>query len=122
MPLEPFKIQLIQRFLLDFKKIAVANGVYVVERKDGKNQKTLLNLGLTKKNREDIIKTLSVTDYCNGPELDKDKPGYIWEFGKIIDGREVYIKLKLVESEGATQALCISFHEAEFALCFPCKN
>lgn len=113
------KKQQIQNFLREFKSIATTGDIYVIPRE--KNQQALADLGLTRKNRTDIIMALSVIDYCRGPEPDRDKPGFIWEFGKIIEGRPVYIKLKIAETDGGKIARCISFHAAEFPLAFPCK-
>ena len=58
-------------------------------------------------------------DYCDGPKPDKDRPGEVWEFGKLMEGKDVYIKLKIAHVERVKLAKCISFHEAERALCFP---
>ncbi len=79
-------------------------------------------MSLTKKNREDEILTLSVEDYCSGPEPDSDKPGVIWIFGKQIEGKHVYIKLKIAETGKVKIAKCLSFHLAKFPMCFPCKE
>jgi hypothetical protein len=110
----------IRDFLREFKRIAAKNGIYVIPR--DKNQQALAELGLTRKNRFDIIMTLSVADYCRGPEPDRNKAGCIWEFGRIVEGRSVYIKLKIAGTDGGDIALCISFHAAEFPLSFPCKG
>jgi hypothetical protein len=110
----------IRDFLRAFKHIGARNGIYVIPR--DKNQQALADLGLTRKNRFDIIMFLSVTDYCSGPEPDRDKKGCIWEFGKIIDGTPIYIKLKIAETDGGDIARCISFHAAEFPLSFPCRS
>ena len=110
----------ISNFLREFKKWAAQSGIYVIPRV--KNQQALADLGLTRKNRSDIILSLSVADYCRGPEPDRDKPGHIWEFGRIVGGKPVYIKLKIAETDGGKIARCISFHAAEFPLSFPCKT
>jgi hypothetical protein len=110
----------ISDFLRKFKKLAAQRGVYVIPRV--KNQQALADLELTRKNRSDIILSLSVTDYCRGPEPDRDKPGYVWEFGKTVDGKPVYIKLKIAMTDGGQIARCISFHAAEFPLSFPCRT
>ena len=96
------------RFLLRFKQIVSANGIDLVPR-SGLNE-TLSFLGFTKKNLEEILMGLSVTDFCRGPLPDNSRPGELWEFGKNFDGYEVYIKLKVVEAGSASIAKCISFH------------
>lgn len=82
----------------------------------------LAELGLTKQDRKNEILSLSVTDYCSGPEPDMDKPGHVWMFGKQINGRNVYIKLKIAHAGGIKIAKCLSFHAAKFPLCFPYKE
>ncbi len=98
----------VKQFLLDFKQAATSNGVDFVPRKD--NILTLSYLGITKKNVEEILLGLSVADFCKGPLPDDSKPGELWEFGKNMDGEEVYIKLKVVKESNL--AKCISFHIA----------
>jgi hypothetical protein len=110
----------IRVFLREFKRLAAQSGLYVIPR--FKNQQALADLELTRENRCDIIMSLSVTDYCRGPQPDRDKPGHIWEFGKIVEGKPVYIKLKIAETDGGQIARCISFHAAEFPLSFPCRT
>jgi hypothetical protein len=63
--------------------------------------------------------TLSVKDYCEGPEPDRDRPSDIWVFGKHIGGKEIYIKLKIAQVGQEKIAKCLSFHEANFPLCYP---
>ncbi len=108
-------------FLKDFKKIVTQErGLDIVDRKENLN--SLLQLGLTKKNCKHEILNLSVSDYCAGPKLDKDRPGVIWEFGKKISGYDVYIKLKIAESGSVRIAKCISFHIAEYPIINPLKK
>lgn len=111
----------IRSFLRKFKEIATkGRGIDIVNR--SKNMQALANLGFTKKNCREEILGLSVDHYCDGPKRDQDKPGEIWEFGKLIEGNEVYIKLKIADVEGEKIAKCISFHVAEYPLCFPFKE
>jgi len=41
---------------------------------------------------------------------------------EVIEGKEVYIKLKIADVGRGKIAKCISFHEAEFPLCFAFKG
>jgi hypothetical protein len=108
-------------FLRQFKKIATSGrGIDIVNRR--KNLEFLSKLGLTRKNCKDEILNLSIADYCEGPKPDKDKPGEIWEFGRLIRNQEVYIKLKIAQVGREMIAKCISFHVAEYPLCFPFKG
>jgi hypothetical protein len=105
-------------FLMEFKKIVTAGrGLDIIPRHA--NVACLAELGLTRKNQREEILALTVSDYCEGPEPDKDRPGEIWVFGKRIGGKEVYIKLKIARVGKEKMAKCISFHPAKHPLCFP---
>lgn len=106
-------------FLKEFKQLVQEGGLYVVSRLE--HQKSLVDLGLTKEACKVEILGLSVTDYCKGPQPDKDRPGDIWVFGKEIAGSEVYIKLKIAQVGTHKIAKCISFHVAEYPLGYPYK-
>ena len=105
------------KFLNEFKIIAKKRGVYFVPREEFVS--TLISLGITRAICKDELLSLSVDDYCRGPENDRDRPGRIWVFGKRFEGRELYIKLKIAKAGKETIAKCLSFHPAEFPLCFP---
>lgn len=108
----------IAAFLKDFKKIITAGrGLDIIPRPA--NIDCLAELGLTKKNQREEILALTVSDYCEGPQPDKDRPGEIWVFGKRIGGKEVYIKLKIARVGKEKVAKCLSFHPAKHPLCFP---
>jgi hypothetical protein len=122
-PVDRARSEKARAFLKTFKKVASRQGVFIVNREV--NQKALAELGLTSQNRSDEILSLSVADYCSGPEKDRDRLGDVWIFGKEIGDKEVYIKLKIAVIKDAHQgeneiAKCISFHRAERPLTFPC--
>ncbi len=103
--------KIVYQFLNDFKILVLEKGINIENRQ--KNRDALLELGLTANQREAIILSLSVGDYCSGPEKDKYKPGYYWVFGKRSDITEIYIKLKIVEYHGEEYPICYSFHKSE---------
>jgi len=116
--LDELKKAEIRDFLMEFKKIMVAGrGLDIVNRRE--NIDAMAKLGLTKKNLKEEIMTLSVENYCEGPEPDKDRPGYVWVFGKQIGRQEIYIKLKIAQVGKEKIAKCLSFHAAKFRLCYP---
>lgn len=104
---------------MEFKQVVIESGVDLVPRKG--TLATLSILGFTKRNAEEILLSLSVTDYCKGPEADRDRHGEVWIFGKEIESHEVYIKLKVAHIKGTKRAKCISFHITEYPLSFPYK-
>lgn len=108
----------VRKFLLEFKQVATSgSGIDLVPRQGVKE--TLEWLGMTKRDVEQILIGLSVADYCNGPLPDKGRPGELWEFGKQIEGQDVYIKLKVADVAGTKIAKCISFHIAKYPLKYP---
>ena len=115
----PVEIQ-VAVFLKEFKSIVTrGRGLLVIPRKT--NRDTLIELSINKRIRIIEILSLSKENYCNGPKPDKDMPGDIWEFGKVINGVEVYIKLKIADAACERIAKCISFHKAKFPLDFPLR-
>lgn len=108
----------VRDFLLEFKQVATGgSGVDIVPRVE--TRPTLAQLGMTLANLEELLLGLSVADYCKGPEPDRDRPGSIWIFGREIEGKEVYIKLKVAQTGNRRIAKCISFHIARYPLRYP---
>jgi hypothetical protein len=92
----------------------------VVPREE--NNKALLELDLTPKIRQEEIFSLTYQDFVKGPVEDRDMPGDIWEFGRQVEGTEIYIKLKLFTTKsGKRFAKCISFHKAKWPSTYPFK-
>ncbi|HKK59300.1 MAG TPA: hypothetical protein VJ937_07465 [Salinivirga sp.] len=87
----------------------------------GKNQQTLHDLEISPNQRKEIIKTLKLENYSEGPLEDK-MHGILpmWVFGRIVKHQEIYIKVsKGIEN---SQAVCISFHIAEHPMSYPFKK
>jgi hypothetical protein len=109
----------VSEFLQEFREIVSQTGLYVISR--SQNQRDLSRLELDERTRKSEILGLSVEEYCSGPEPDKDKPGEVWIFGKMIGAREVYIKLKIAKGARKPRAICLSFHLARSRLSYPYK-
>jgi len=108
-------------FLKEFKLIVTqGRGLDVISRQV--NIQALIDLGLTEQNRKQEILTLNVQDYCSGPEPDDSRPGNIWIFGRRINGKAVYVKLKIADVGRNKIAKCISFHPAQYFLTYPFKS
>jgi hypothetical protein len=84
-----------------------------------KNRDGLIKLDLTKAQRKEIILSLTPEDYCDGPVPDHRGSGDVWIFGKTEAGQEIYIKLKLTQTDAP---ICVSFHPAERPLAYPLKR
>ena len=110
----------IRTFLREFKRIAVDRGIDVIPRR--KTLDALSELGLTMRNCHDEILTLSVENYCSGPESDYDRPGEVWIFGEQIGDTSIYIKLKIAQVSSRKISKCLAFHSAEFPMCYPCRE
>lgn len=109
----------VRQFLLDFKQAASAsNGIDLIPGEG--DMLTLGYLGITKKNLEDILLGLSVANFFKGPVQDGSHSGELWEFGKNMDGVDVFIKLKVVKD--LNLAKCISFHIAKYPMQYPFKH
>jgi hypothetical protein len=107
----------VRQFLEEFKSLVLENGLYVIDRLI--NRDALLELGLTDKQRSEIILSISVMEFNSGPIKDQYKSGVYWVFGKKIDSVEVYIKLKIIEYSGKEHAVCLSFHKSDHPLKYP---
>ena len=112
--------QQVSTFLNEFKLLVARNCFQFVHRLE--TNKAAISLGLTNELAKREILNLSVVDYSSGPEVDKDRPGDVWIFGKEINGCEVYIKLKIYTVGTNKYAKCISFHQAEYSLNHPFKT
>lgn len=70
--------------------------------------------GITIEQVEEIIRSIEISDYYQGPENDRDpdKSGSIYKFKKFYNGIYLYIKLKetiIIEKDEVI--ICISCHE-----------
>lgn len=85
-----------------------------------KNTLTLALLGISRDQRKQVLRELTVADYSEGPITDWDGGPDLWVFGKALKGTDLYIKVTL----GFTRTgdvLCISFHSAEHPMKFPLR-
>lgn len=114
------KVSEIQQFLSDFH---VKMGIWdIVFRDDrGKNLQTLFDLEISRVDRKKIVESLKLSDYCEGP-LEDILHGLsdMWVFGKMVKGKEIYIKITM--GICGAQVVCISFHIAEHPLEYPHRN
>lgn len=67
------------------------------------------------------LKELTVAEYSETLiDKDDDKPPLLFVFGKDINAKLVYIKLK-IKGETNKKVLCLSFHYAKYDMKFPYK-
>lgn len=105
-------------FLKAFKLVVRDQGLILKERE--KNREGLKDIGFTQSIFISEVLSLSLTNYSEGPILDQFYKGEYWVFGKMIGRAEFYIKLKIAEyREGKREAICLSFHKAEWPIHYP---
>jgi len=110
----------VDKYLKNFKiKMEIYDILFLDNR--GKNQQALHDLELTPIMRRQHISALKVEDYSEGP-LEEKMRGILpmWVFGKMIKGKEVYIKISMGKENSST--ICISFHVAEHPINYPFKT
>ncbi|MBR6017421.1 MAG: type II toxin-antitoxin system MqsR family toxin [Paludibacteraceae bacterium] len=110
----------IQKFLNDFhQKVEIFDIFFLDDRE--KNANTIDELGIIRGMRKEVIQSLTVDDYSEGPIKNiLNTWGDLWVFGKDVEGREVYIKISYGKPN--RRAICISFHLAEFPMKYPYKK
>jgi len=84
-----------------------------------KNVQALADLEINPAKRTAIIESLELKNYYKGPTQDRDQGPYLWEFGKMVNRKEVYIKVCMGNEN--RPVICISFHLAERAITYPFK-
>ena len=112
-------IETVNSFLQEFKIKAKSFGlIFRIDRQ--KNIQALLDLEISALEREKLIMDLEPEDYYKGPTSDiLGNLDELWEFGKEIKSKEIYIKI----SKGlpGNNPVCISFHRAERKIKYPLK-
>jgi|SRR5690554_3782033 len=110
--------QEIERFLEEIR-VKIASGVidllYLSDRL--KNVRALFDLEIPPNKRTEIIMKLKPEDFYRVEEGKYLEQYEMYAFGKTVKGIEVYIKIAITKQN----AVCISFHEAEFPIDYPFK-
>ena len=112
----------IEQFLKIFKSCWDGS---VVPRQDTRNEETLADLCITPRHRLKEVRNLCAEDYYRGPSPDHDgDPGKEWwEFGRSIEGYEIYIKIRIYKKSNNQYAgKCMSFHIADKEITYPYKK
>ena len=94
-------------------KFCKSNDIYIVNRKDRKNQLFKEMMGLTEEDLIKEIRNLRKEHLYNGPFLDRDVPNnYLYEFHKMVHSKWCYIKTT-IDDKRIMVVRVISFHESE---------
>lgn len=79
---------------------------------------TILDLDYETSDIVERLKELTVQEYSETLyDKDDDNPPLLFVFGKDINCKKVYIKLKIKDVK--KKVLCLSFHYAEYVMNFP---
>lgn len=80
---------------------------------------TLLDLDYDISDVVDRLKELTIEEYSE-TKIDKDNldPPLLFVFGKNINNKQVYVKLKM-KGDQPRHVLCVSFHYAKEKMLFP---
>ena len=90
---------------------------------ESKTTRFLRSSGFTAQDVLDVLHSLEVEDYSQGPLADdKGRPHDLWVFGKEIEGIEIYIKVVPLFDNDAVATICVSFHEAEHKMKYPFRR
>lgn len=110
----------VEQFLTQFKVKLDIFGVFFLDGRE-KNSQALLDLNITRLERLEVVRSIVVEDYSEGPIRDQlNSFNEMWVFGKDINRQEVYIKIAMGAPN--TNTICISFHKAEHPMRYPLKE
>lgn len=111
--------------ILQSKEFNIDTDLTIIKtkKKDGKvkysTPYTLVDLEYDARDVAERLKELTLQEYSE-TLVDKDdfNPPLLFVFGKDINEKQVYIKLK-IKGDQAKHVLCVSFHYAETVMTFP---
>ena len=110
----------IGHFLQDFKHKLGFWGLFIRSDRD-RNFKTLTALEFQVEDVKKELNELSVVHFSEGPVKETLYKGSdMWIFGKVIQSKEVYIKISM--GQPSDKAICISFHFSDYSMTYPYKN
>lgn len=108
----------VKRFLIDFKqKMQVFEVVFMRSR--SKNLQTVVELELNNIEVRKQLEELTVENYYRGPIDDRDDGPDLWEFGKSVKNKEVYVKVHMGKVNKSV--ICVSFHFPESTINYPLR-
>lgn len=110
--------------LLEREDFSIDTDFILIKKKKPNDEKhstpyTLLDLDYDIWDVVERLKELTVSDYSE-TKIDKDDfdPPLLFVFGKDINRKLVYVKLK-IKGEQRRRVLCVSFHYARSPMTFP---
>jgi len=102
-------------FLRLFKETAASQ---FVSAQRANTLSTVAHLGITLAQARECVLGLTEGNYYRGPITDKSlHGGEYWEFGVSVQGREVFIKIKVDATNQI--AVCFAFHFPDSPMVYP---
>src|SRR5690606_17157778 len=108
----------VEAFLSTFKAKMEVFDVVFLDR--DKNLQTLIDLEIARVSRKELLRELRVEDYFRGPTKDANNGPDLWEFGRLVKQKEVYIKITIGVMN--RPVICISLQLDERAISYPYKK
>ena len=111
--------------VLDDKDFDIDNNLIIIKSKkeqiEYSTNYAMTDLEYDSSDIVERLKELTIDEYSETLfDKDDDKPPLLFVFGKDINSRLVYIKLK-IKGETTKKVLCLSFHYAKYDMKFPYK-
>ena len=110
---------------LNLFKSCIKLGHFSVKNRE-KNIQALIDLGITALERKEILFGLIPENFVDGPKPDDtDYTKEIWEFGKTMGDKDVYIKLRVIKVPNRRNlyfSTIWSFHPAEYPMKYPLRG
>lgn len=111
--------------ILNLEKFNTGEDMIVVKSKKDEieysTEYLMVDLDYDESDIVERLKELTLDEYSETLiDKDDDKPPLLFVFGKDINNRLVYIKLK-IKGEKSKKVLCLSFHYAKHTMPFPYK-
>ena len=110
--------------MLESANFNIDTDLTLIKKKKQEEQKystpyTLLDLDYDTEDVVNRLKELTVAEYSETKiDIDDLNPPLLFVFGKDINNKLVYIKLK-IKGESKRHILCVSFHYAKGKMAFP---
>ncbi len=112
------RVEDVEKYLKEFhQKMKIFDVIILRDR--SKNLQTMMELELSNISVREHLSDIKSADYYKGPTKDDFNGPDLWEFGKSIKKKEVYIKITIGNIN--KPVICISFHYPERKIKYPFK-
>lgn len=110
---------LVQAFLQQAQDLVRVGSKHRLFSRRPENIATLTQLGLLERHVFEIILDLKTVHYVGNVDATDDHPEGCWVFGVMVNGHEIYLKLKIRSTPRGEVTICVSFHPPIHPLQYP---